>query len=142
MAVREDRTLMLYDGVCGLCDFGVQFILERDKRDHFQFAALQTDLAATILGRHHIDAKEMATFYIIDHVGTDAETVRDRSQAVLRVLQRLGGLYAIIGVFGRVFPRFVLDAFYRVVAKNRYRWFGKRDACRLPSPSERLKFVD
>ncbi len=141
MAVNAERTLMLYDGVCGLCDFGVQFILSRDKRDHFQFAALQTDLAAEVLARHGLDAKEMATFYIVDGVGTEAEVVRDRSRACLRVLSRLGGGYRVLGAIAWVVPRFVLDGLYRAVSANRYRMFGKRDACRLPTPGERLKFV-
>lgn len=132
---------MLYDGVCGLCDWGVQFILKRDHHDRFRFVALQSDTAATILRRHGLSAAEMSTFYIVDHLETDGEVALDRGRAILRVLRRLGGFWAFLGALGRIVPRVLLDAGYRLVSRNRYRVFGKLDACRLPTPAERAKFV-
>ncbi len=133
--------LLLYDGVCGLCSRLVQFVLRRDRRDRFRFAALQSPLAEAILTRHGRDPRDLDTVYVVVDHGTEAERVLWKGRAVAFVLTELGGLWAFAHV-AKLVPTFVLDGLYTFVAKRRYGWFGKLDACPVPAPKDRVKFLD
>jgi predicted DCC family thiol-disulfide oxidoreductase YuxK len=133
--------ILLYDGVCGLCNGLVQFLLKRDKHNRLRFAALQSDFAEKVLRRHGVDASDLDTVYVINDYDQPAERLFSRSDAILEVVKRLGGPWAFAGV-GKILPRFIRDAIYRQVAKNRYRVFGKFDTCMLPEPHQRKKFLD
>ena len=141
MTTTRGHTLMLYDGVCGFCDFGVQFILARDHADRFRFAALQSQYAKDILAEFGKDTSEMTTFYILDELPNGHREILERGVAGVRVLRRLGGGWGILGLVASIVPNVLINLGYRVFAANRYRLFGKLDACRLPSPAERAKFV-
>ena len=132
---------MLYDGVCGLCNHLVQFILKRDQNNRFLFASLQSEFAATLLKRHGADARDLDTFYVVIDHGKPGERVLMRSDAILHVVKTLGGIWTLASV-GRILPRAIRDAMYRLVARNRYRVFGKHESCMLPSPEHRAKFLD
>lgn len=132
---------MLYDGVCGLCNRLVQFILQRDVHDRFRFASLQSEFAATLLKRHGADSRDLDTFYVVIDQGKTGERVLMRSDAILHVAGILGGIWKLAGA-GRILPRVLRDAVYKVVARNRYRVFGKHETCMLPSPQHRQKFLD
>jgi predicted DCC family thiol-disulfide oxidoreductase YuxK len=133
--------LVLYDGVCGLCDRSVQFLLARDRRDHFRFAPLQSQLAREALGRHGIEPTGLDTIWVIADYQEPAERALDRSRAVRLFLRRLGGAWRLLEVFG-ILPRFVLDRVYDLVAGMRYRIFGRLETCRVPTADERRKFLD
>jgi len=130
-------TIVFYDGLCGLCDGFVQFCLEEDTKHVLRFATLQGALAKETLGSE-VAALALETIAVRT---TDGRTL-ERSAAVLYVLRQLGGMWRVFGVAGRVFPGPVRDLVYRGVAKNRYRIFGKLDACRIPTPAERAQFLD
>jgi predicted DCC family thiol-disulfide oxidoreductase YuxK len=133
--------LVLYDGVCGLCNRLVQFILRRDRADRFRFASLQGALAADLLRRYGRDARDLDTVYLVRDHGTPGEALLAKSRAVFAMLDRLGGPWLLVRVL-RLLPRSVLDFAYDQIARRRYRWFGRYDACPLPAPGARAKFLD
>ncbi|MFN2498721.1 MAG: thiol-disulfide oxidoreductase DCC family protein [Pyrinomonadaceae bacterium] len=139
----EIRTnpIVLYDGVCGLCNRLVQFILKRDKRAHFRFASLQSDFANKLLTRHGLDANDLDTVYLAKNYGQPDEKLLARSDAILFLLKQLGGIWKLAAV-GHIVPRIVRDGMYELVARTRYQVFGKYDACMLPDAKDRAKFLD
>jgi len=138
----EANPIILYDGVCGLCNRSVQFLLKHDKAGRFRFASLQSDFAQKVLNRHGIDPKDLDTVHVVENYDQPGERVLQRSDAVLRAGRELGGLWGASATIARVVPRALRDVVYRYVATNRYRMFGKYDTCMLPDPSQRSKFLD
>ena len=133
-------SLVLYDGVCGLCNRLIQFLLKRDRHDRFRFAALQSDVASELLKRHGTDAVDLDTVYVVVNYGKPDERLLSRSDAILHLLQRLGGIWAFAAV-GKILPRPLRDALYKLVAATRYRIFGKYDACLMPDERFKHKFL-
>jgi predicted DCC family thiol-disulfide oxidoreductase YuxK len=138
----DEPPIVLYDGVCGLCNRGVQFLLKRDKRGRLQFASLQSDFAAKVLGRHGLDPNDLDTVYVVLNHDRPDEMVLDRSDAVLRAWHELGGAWKLLASISRIIPLGLRDLAYRFVATNRYRVFGKFETCMLPDPSQRSRFLD
>jgi predicted DCC family thiol-disulfide oxidoreductase YuxK len=134
--------IILYDGVCGLCNRLVQFLLKHDKQGRLRFAALQSDFAEKVLGRHGIDAKDLDTVQVIENYEQPGERVLQRSNAILRAGRELGGLWGASSSIAKIIPRPLRDLVYRFVATNRYRMFGKYDTCMLPDPDQRSRFLD
>lgn len=132
---RTDAPVLLYDGVCGFCNSSVQFILKHDKAGRFRFAALQSEYAQEMLRRFGMRTDDFDTVVLVE----DGRPYT-RSTAALKVARGLGGawkaLYALV-----VVPRFVRDFAYNQFAKHRYRVFGKLDACMLPPPEARSRFL-
>jgi predicted DCC family thiol-disulfide oxidoreductase YuxK len=137
----ESNPIVLYDGVCGLCNHLVQFLLKRDTKDRFRFASLQSEFAQTLMTKHGVDPHDLDTVYVVKDYGNANETLLGRSDAILYMLSELGGVWKLIGV-GRVLPKAFRDAVYKIVARNRYRVFGKHESCMLPEPKHRTKFLD
>jgi len=135
------KPILLYDGVCGLCDRLTQFLLKRDKHDRLLFASLQSEFAAVILNRHGKDAHDLDTVYLVKDYDQPDEVLLSRSDAILFVLSELGGVWKLTSV-GRVLPRWLRDRLYNLVARNRYKVFGKHETCMLPEPKHRRKFLD
>lgn len=136
-----DRLLLLYDGVCALCNGLVRFVVARDRGDRFRFASLQSDLAHTLLRRHGKDPDDLATLYVVLGAGEAGERLLERSTAVLRALEELGPAWRALSHL-TIVPRPLRDAVYALVARTRYRVFGKHESCPLPLPSARGKFLD
>ena len=134
--------IILYDGVCGLCNRLVQFLLKHDKDGRLRFASLQSDFAEKVLGRHGIDAKDLDTVHVVVNYDQPDERVLQRSDAILRAGRELGGFWGASASVARVVPRALRDVVYRLVATNRYRVFGKYDTCMLPDPDQRSRFLD
>ena len=134
--------ILLYDGVCGLCNRLVQFVLRHDREDQFRFASLQSPIALEALARHGESASDLNTFYVALGCGEPEETLLARSEAVGYVLRALGGRWRVCGRLWMFFPQRLRDAFYNLVARNRYRIFGKLDICPVPDPRHRGKFLD
>jgi predicted DCC family thiol-disulfide oxidoreductase YuxK len=131
------RPLMLFDGVCNLCNAAVQWVIDRDPEGRIQFASLQSEAARVALGDADLDAASRPdSFVLIDDRGLHL-----RSSAALGVARHLGFPYSMLAV-GRVVPAPVRDAVYAWIARNRYRWFGRRDACMVPSPELASRFLD
>jgi predicted DCC family thiol-disulfide oxidoreductase YuxK len=133
--------VILYDGTCGFCSKSVQFMLRHDRTGEFRFAKLQGDLARTALEKHGKRAADLDTVYLIENYGTDTERVLMRSRAALACAARMGFPWNLSGVF-RILPTALLDSAYDLFAKHRYRIFGQVDACMLPDPAVRDRFLD
>lgn len=131
----HDR-IVLFDGVCNLCNGFVRFIIERDTKARFRFGTLQSAEAMELLRGSPIDPADLATVVYV----RDGRTLT-RSTAALCILGDLGGAWALCWAFMAV-PPFIRDGVYRWVARNRYRWFGKRDTCMVPTPELRSRFLD
>ena len=129
------RPVIIFDGVCNMCDFAAQFILDHDRKKELRLTASQSPAGSSLLARFGVPATGPDTMYLIE-----SGRLYDRSTAALRIARRMGFPWWLAYGF-IIVPRFVRDAVYRFVAKNRYRWFGKRDACRLPAPGEAERFL-
>jgi predicted DCC family thiol-disulfide oxidoreductase YuxK len=136
------RPILLYDGVCGLCNRLVQFILRRDRDADFQFASLQSPFAAEILARHGVHPADLDTVYVVVNHNQPDESLLARSDAVRSVLGQLGGFWRFASSLLSWLPRPLCDWGYRVVAHNRYRIFGRYDLCPLPTEDVRDRFLD
>ncbi|MBK5255554.1 MAG: DUF393 domain-containing protein [Vicinamibacteria bacterium] len=140
-ALTPKTHLVLYDGVCGLCDHFVQFLLRIDRKDTLRFAALQGPIGTEILTRHGREADALSTVLVISDYEEATSRLLDRSDAALFAIASAGGIYRAIGVF-RIVPRILRDAIYRMIARWRYRVFGQFDSCPIPKPETRAKFLD
>jgi predicted DCC family thiol-disulfide oxidoreductase YuxK len=134
--------ILLYDGVCGLCNRLVQFILRRDRDAVFRFASLQSSFAGTILARHGASVVDLDTVYIVLNHSNPGESLLARSDAVVYVLKQLGGVGRFCALLFHLLPRALRDWIYRAVARNRYRVFGRYDTCPLPIQETRTRFLD
>lgn len=134
------KHLVLFDGVCALCNGFTRFVLPRDRKDRFRFAPLQSDVAKAAIARFGKDPRELDSFYVIENYQGRATRLLDRDRAGIFVLERLGFPWALAWVFN-VVPRFLRRPLYSFVARRRYRWFGKFDTIPLPPEQFRYKFL-
>ena len=135
MASRS-HPVVLFDGVCALCDGTVQFVIDRDSEGQFRFATLQSETGQRLLREHNVATAQTDSVVVID-----AGRAFVMSDAALRIAGRLPRPWSWARGF-RVVPRPLRDAVYRIVAQNRYRWFGRRSECRIPTPDLRSRFLD
>ncbi|HJU94004.1 MAG TPA: thiol-disulfide oxidoreductase DCC family protein [Pyrinomonadaceae bacterium] len=133
--------IILYDGVCGLCNRLVQFLLKHDKKARLRFASLQSEFAERVLTRHGIDPKDLDTVQAVVNYELPDERVLGRSDAILRAGEELGMPWNVLTGIARIVPRALRDIVYRFVARNRYHVFGKSETCMLPDPNQRHLFL-
>ncbi len=134
--------IILYDGVCGLCNRLVRFVLKHDRQDRFCFAALQSGLAKRVLERHAVRAGNLDTAYLVLNYGEPGEQLMARSDVAIHVLRDLGGTWARMASLLQLFPERVRNLLYDFIARSRYRVFGKYQSCPVPDPEVRAKFLD
>jgi len=134
--------IFLYDGVCGLCNRLVQFILHRDRNAIFHFASLQSPLAARILARHGANPIDLDTVYVVLNYDLPNERLLSRSGAVLFVLKQLGAPWRSASFLLQLLPTFLRNASYNAVARHRYRIFGRTETCILPRVEDQSRFLD
>lgn len=134
----DAHPVVLFDGVCNLCSASVQFIIDRDPRAHFRFAALQSPVAARLLAEHGavLPGGEPESVLLLED-----GVLFERSEAALRIARRLRGPVRLLAPLLSL-PHGLRDRAYRFIARNRYRWFGKAESCRLPTPALRARFLD
>lgn len=132
---------VLFDGYCGLCDGAVRWLLRHDRRGALLYGPLDGRAAGQVRARHPDLPSADETIVLVEAPGTGHERIRLRSDAALAILQHLGGAWRCAAVL-RIVPRPLRDAVYRAVARRRTRWFGRLDACRIPTPEERGRFLD
>jgi predicted DCC family thiol-disulfide oxidoreductase YuxK len=132
--------LIIYDGVCGLCNRLNQFVLKRDRSNKFRFAAVQSSLARQILTRYQKNPDDLNTMYLIADYEQASERILSKAQAALFILKEIGGVWKLSRVLN-VVPSFLLNIGYDGIAKTRYRLFGKFDSCRMPDSKQREKFL-
>ncbi|USJ02885.1 thiol-disulfide oxidoreductase DCC family protein [Xanthomonas prunicola] len=134
--MRSAPATIVFDGVCLLCNGWVKFLLRHDRRRRYRFAAMQGQAGRTLLLQHGLDPDDPLSFLLVDDTGAWTD-----SDAIVRVLAGLGGLWRVVTVL-RVVPRGLRDIGYRLIARNRYRWFGRTEHCMLPTPEQRTRFLD
>ena len=128
------RCILFFDGVCGLCSWSVDFVMARDRRDLFQFAPLQGDTARQLLPASYVCDLDSVVLLV------EGQPFR-KSSAAVRVLWRLGFGWQLLGTLAWLIPLPLRDLLYDLIARNRYRLFGKHDTCRMPTPTERSRFL-
>jgi predicted DCC family thiol-disulfide oxidoreductase YuxK len=142
--VLNGRTLMLFDGLCGLCTASVLWVIKHDHADRFRFAPQQSALAAEILARRGLDLEQMLesnSVYLVLNAGSEHERLLTRSDVTVNMLLLLGGRWRVLGNVLRAVPSFARNAAYGAFARNRYRLTGRYEVCPLPTDAERIKFV-
>lgn len=131
----ENNLLLLFDGTCNYCNRWVDFIIRHDRKKKFRFAALQSGAGKKLMNEHNISSKE-DTVVLIDNGKAYL-----KSSAGLRTMKHIGGLYAALYLF-LIVPPFIRNYFYGILARNRYRWWGKRNACRAPAEDVKERFLN
>ena len=131
----KDLPIILFDGVCNLCNGAVNFVIKKDKTSQIKFAALQSVRGHELLKQYGLSATSLSTFIFIE--GGNAYT---QSTAALRVSRYLGGLWHMFYGF-IIVPKFIRDGIYNWIAKNRYKWFGRMDQCMIPTPELKQRFL-
>lgn len=132
-----EPAVVYFDGVCGLCNSLVDFVIRRDPKRRFRFAALQSPRGQAMLRRVDADPGAPLDTMIVE----DAGRLFLRSDAAIRVFRRMGFPWSLLAA-GAILPHFVRDALYGFIANRRYKWFGRRDSCRVPTPAERERFIE
>ncbi len=138
----NSNPLILYDGVCGLCNRLVQFVLKRDSRGQFRFASLQSKLAGSILQRHGVNQQDLDTMYLVSDYQESTERLAARSDASVAILRHLSGFWRIVAALLSILPRGMRNRSYNLIASNRYRIFGKFESCMIPEEKHRHRFLD
>ena len=131
-----NKKIVLFDGVCHLCDSFVNFVIDHDKQDLFKFASLQSEIGEKILA--HIGANIINVDSIILYEPGNA--YYSKSSAALQILKNLGGVFYLFSIF-MIIPQFLRDPVYDWVARNRYHWFGKKEECRMPTQEFNSRFI-
>jgi predicted DCC family thiol-disulfide oxidoreductase YuxK len=132
----KNKSLILFDGVCNLCNASVNFIIKHDKKVHFNFASLQSDAAKELLLQFNVKKIKMDSIVLIEN-----GTFYEKSTAALRISKKLNGGYKLLYVF-IIIPTFLRDWVYDFIAKNRYKWYGKKDSCMIPSKDLKNRFLE
>ncbi|MDJ0645783.1 MAG: thiol-disulfide oxidoreductase DCC family protein [Flavobacteriaceae bacterium] len=132
----QDNSLILFDGVCNLCNSSVQFIIKRDKKNHFLFSSLQSDAGQQILLHNNQENLNYESILLLE-----GDKLYDKSTAILKITRKLSGGYPLLYGF-MIIPKFIRDFVYSIIARNRYKWFGKMDACMIPTEELKMRFLD
>ncbi|GGD10717.1 thiol-disulfide oxidoreductase DCC family protein [Hyunsoonleella pacifica] len=135
--VPKDKKLILFDGVCNLCNSSVQYVIKHDKKQRFMFTALQSETGKKIIDHFNIDTRKVDSIILY----TPEKGITYKSTAALKVAAQLGFPTNILSIF-LIIPSFISNWVYDVIAKNRYKWYGKKDACMIPTPELKSKFLD
>lgn len=133
-----DKKIVLFDGVCNLCNKSVQYIIKKDKKDIFRFAALQSDLGVKLAKERGIDTTKVDSIILIK----PSVAYYTKSSAAIEIMYDFGGVWRLMIIFKYIFPPFIRDLVYDFIAHNRYKWFGKQDSCMIPTPELKAKFLD
>lgn len=140
MAISATATI-LFDGVCTLCNGLVQFVVRHDARGYFRFAALQSELGQELLAAHGQPPAEAGPAGPESVILLEGGQLYSHSAAVLRIMRQLGGPWRLAAAVGEQLPQRGRDALYRLVARHRYRWFGRQESCLVPTPELRARFL-
>jgi predicted DCC family thiol-disulfide oxidoreductase YuxK len=132
----KNKHLIIFDGVCNLCNASVQYVIKHDKKNMFLFTALQSDVGQQIIKEHHIDTTKTDSIILY----SEERKLSHKSTAALNIAKHLGFPTNLITVFF-IIPAFIRNWVYDYIAKNRYKWYGKRDSCMTPTPELQNKFL-
>lgn len=132
----DNKSIILFDGICNLCNSAVQFIIKRDKNNHFLFASLQSDVAQELLLHFKLKNSDFDSIILIDN-----GKLFTKSTASLQISKKLDGLWKYLYIL-IIIPEFIRDFFYTLLSQNRYKWFGKKDSCMIPNRRIKNRFLD
>ncbi len=130
------NNIVFFDGICNFCNNAVNFLIDRDPNRTFKFASLQSDLARGVLPKYGVDPSKMHSIILLKN-----GKMFQRSSAALEITKNMSGAWPLLGLL-KIVPVFMRDFFYNFIANNRYKWFGKLDSCRMPTPEIRERFLD
>ncbi len=136
-AITSGKKIILFDGVCNLCNSMVNFVIQRDTKDVFRFVALQSETGEAILKKIGLYDKNIDSIVLYE----PGVAYFYKAAAALEIAKSLGGIYSILGYALSILPDLILNIGYDIVARNRYKWFGRKDACILPTPDLKSKFL-
>ncbi len=136
MELPKHKKIILFDGICNLCNSSIIFVIKHDSKELFRFAPLQSDIGQTLIKKHKIDPSKVDSIILVDQ-----EKVHIKSSAALRIARHLSGGYSFLSIF-LIFPAFLRNVIYDYIARNRYKWYGKKESCMIPTPELKAKFLD
>lgn len=131
----EHPAIVLFDGVCNLCNHSIQFMIKRDPKGYFKFSSLQSEIGQQLLQKYGLPSENMDTIVLIEN-----ENVYTYSTAPLRIARKLTFLWPLLYCF-IIVPPFIRNPIYLWISRNRYKWFGKKDSCMLPRPDIQQRFL-
>ncbi|GAA4301985.1 thiol-disulfide oxidoreductase DCC family protein [Aestuariibaculum suncheonense] len=137
VAIPENKQLILFDGVCNLCNSSVKFIIKHDKKNRFLFTALQSDIGTQIIKDYNIDTSKTDSILLY----SPEKGITYKSTAALKIASHLNFPINILSAF-LIIPAFIRNWVYDMIAKNRYKWFGKKESCMVPTPELKSKFLE
>ena len=132
----KDKKIILFDGVCNLCEASINFIIEKDKKDIFRFVSLQSELGLNIIKYLGIDTNQIDSIILYE----PGIAYYYKAEAALKIAGKLSGIYNLLWLFSFL-PVNITNSIYDYIAKNRYKWYGKKEACLLPTPELKSKFL-
>lgn len=135
-SIPQNKKIVLFDGVCNLCNRSIGYIIKHDKKDVFVFAPLQSEVGQDLITKFNIDTSKTDSVLLYEHL----KGISIKSTAALKIFRSLGFPRYLMALFF-IIPMFIRDPIYDYIAKNRYKWFGKRDYCMVPSPELNKKFL-
>tara|TARA_R110002126_G_scaffold90284_4_gene215402 strand:+ start:2637 stop:3053 length:417 start_codon:yes stop_codon:yes gene_type:complete len=136
MEMNENNKIILFDGVCNLCNSSVQYVIKRDKSNAYRFAALQSEIGKKLVEERGIDTSQIDSIILIE----PGVAYYTKSTAALKIAQSFGGVWQLTSVFEWI-PEKIRDWVYDYIAKNRYKWYGKKEVCMVPSPENNERFL-
>lgn len=131
----NSKPIILFDGICNLCDGVVQFVIKHDPENQFLFASLQSEAGQRLLKQYKLPVENFNSFILIQD-----EKVYSKSTGALKVARQIKGVWSWLYIF-IIIPSFIRDAVYAWIAQNRYKWFGKKEACMIPTPELKARFL-
>ena len=131
-----NNPIILFDGICNLCNRSILVIIKNDHKKLFRFASLQGKLGHEVLKKHQLSADQLHSFILLE-----GDSIYTKSSGALRIFRELGGGWKLLYGF-IIIPRFIRDAVYNFVSRNRYKWYGKREECMVPTPELKERFLD
>ena len=132
----QSKKIILFDGVCNLCNGAITFIIKRDKNDVFRYAPLQSEVGKNLAAKHNIDLNKVDSIILVTE-----DKAYAKSSAALHIAKQLSSAWPLLTVFF-ILPAFLRNLAYDFIARNRYKWFGKKEACMIPNPELKSKFLD
>ena len=131
----NSKPIILFDGICNLCEGVVQFVIKHDPENQFLFASLQSEAGQRLLKQYKLPVENFNSFILIQD-----EKVYSKSTGALKVARQIKGVWSWLYIF-IIIPAFIRDAVYAWIAQNRYKWFGKKEACMIPTPELKARFL-
>lgn len=137
ISLEKDKKLILFDGICNLCNSSVLYVIKNDKKDRFRFAPIQSEFGQNLIEKYGVNTEKTDSILLY----TEENGIDYKSTAALKIAYYLGFPNSLLSIF-LIIPLFIRNWVYDYIAKNRYKWFGKKESCMIPTPELKSKFLD